>query len=157
MDQMARDFVDDVSFLFVYVREAHPDTHPEWPAHKNFEQKYLHAASLRARHNTPRTILIDDLDGPVHRLYGGMPNMSWIVDHAGIVAYKAAWTSEIDLRSGLEEVLRHRELKREGGTSLFYRESMSVNPSRLRDGTTDVAPGTPLGTRRPASAEAQDA
>lgn len=133
MDQMAREFAEEINFLFVYVREAHPDTHPEWPAHRSMEQKFTHARALRERHQTPRTIVVDDLEGAVHRVYGGMPNMSWIVDHAGIVAYKAAWTSEIDLRAASGEVLRHKELKREGGTSLFYRESMSVNPSRLRD------------------------
>ena len=143
MDQMAREFADDVNFLFVYVREAHPDTHPDWPAHKSIEQKLEHARALRKRHGTPRTIVVDSLEGEVHRVYGGMPNMSWIVDHAGIVAYKAAWTSEIDLRAAIGEVLRHKELKREGGTSLFYRESMSVNPSRLRD-HPDADPTQPV-------------
>lgn len=133
MDQMAREFADEVFFLFVYVREAHPDTHPDWPAHKSIEQKLAHALAMRERHRTPRTIVVDHLEGDVHKLYGGMPNMSWIVDHAGVVAYKANWTSEIDLRSGIEEVLQHKELKREGGTSLFYRESISINPSRLRN------------------------
>ena len=149
MDQMARDFAEDVNFLFVYVREAHPDTHPDWPPHKTIEQKFAHAEAMRERHQTPRTIVIDSLQGDVHRVYGGMPNMSWIVDHAGIIAYKAAWTSEIDLRAALDEVLLHRDLKREGGTSLFYRESMSVNPSRMRDGANGSrAPGMPLEQQR---------
>ncbi len=133
MDQMARDFAEEINFLFVYAREAHPDTHPEWPAHKSIEEKFEHAKAMQQKHGTPRTVVIDSLEGEVHRVYGGMPNMSWIVDHAGIVAYKAAWTSEIDLRNAIEEVLRHKDLKREGGTSLFYRETMSVNPSRMRD------------------------
>jgi len=137
MDQLARDYADEINFLFIYAREAHPDTRPEWPAHKSIEQKFAHARALQERHDTPRTIVVDTLEGDVHRVYGGMPNMSWIVDHAGIVAYKAGWTSEIDLRAAVEEVLRHKDLKREGGTALFYRESMSVNPSRLRDHPND--------------------
>jgi hypothetical protein len=134
MDKMARDYAEDMHFLFVYVREAHPATHPTWPAHKSLEQKFEQASIMRERHNTPREIVVDALEGDVHKTYGGMPNMSWIVDHAGVVAYKANWTSEIDIRAAIDEVMRHRELKREGGTSLFYRESISVNPSRMRDG-----------------------
>ena len=126
MDQLARDFAADVDFLFIYVREAHPDDFPDHRAHKSFEQKWQHALDLRERHGTPRTIVVDDLDGTLHRVYGGRPNMSWIIDHAGRVAYKADWTSAPDIRSALEETLRVRELKRQGGFRDFYRESMSV-------------------------------
>ncbi len=154
MDKMARDFADDMFFVFVYVREAHPDTHPDWPAHRSLEQKVAQAGAMRDRHQTPRTIVIDRLEGDVHKLYGGMPNMSWIVDHAGIIAYKAAWTSEIDLRAAIEEVLKHKDLKRESGTALFYKETLSVNPSRMRDGRTGP-PGMPGMQREPVEAGAQ--
>ncbi len=126
MDQMARDFAADANFLFIYVREAHPDDFPDHPAHQEFEQKWKHALDLRERHGTPRNILVDDLDGEVHRIYGGRPNMSWIVDHTGMVSYKADWTSAPDIRSALEETLRIRELKREGSFRNFYRETMTI-------------------------------
>lgn len=128
MDRLAIEFADQAHFLFVYVREAHPDTHPEFPAHRSLEQKFRHVRAMQSRHNTPRTILVDTLDGNVHRQYGGLPNMSWILDHAGLVAYKAAWTAANDIRANLEEVLRFRELKRSGSTTLFYKETISVNP-----------------------------
>jgi hypothetical protein len=69
MDKLARDFADEVNFLFVYVREAHPDTHPEWPAHEDIEQKFAYARAMQERHATPRTIVVDDLAGspPVWR------------------------------------------------------------------------------------------
>ena len=133
MDQMARDFVDQAHFLFVYTREAHPDKFPEHPAHRSFEQKTQHARDMQQRHNTPRAILVDTLDGEVHLLYGGMPNMSWIVDHTGIVAFKASWTDAPDIRAALAETLRVRELRREGGGSPYYREMVGLRRERPRD------------------------
>ncbi len=137
MDQLARDFADEVHFLFVYVREAHPDSFPDHPAHKSIEQKYEHARDMRERHKTPRSILVDDLEGTLHREWGGLANMSWVVDHTGHIAYKAAWTVESDIREALEEVLRLRELKREGmgsGAAFmpYYRETMSAYGARRR-------------------------
>lgn len=126
MDQLARDFAEQATFLFIYVREAHPDDFPDHPAHKSFEQKWQHALDLRERHHTPRTILVDDLDGTLHNVYGLRPNMSWIIDHAGRVSYKADWTSAADIRNALEDTLRIRELKRQGGFKDFYRETMTV-------------------------------
>lgn len=126
MDQLARDLSAQAVFLFVYAREAHPDEFPDHPAHKSFAQKWQHALDLRDRHLTPRTILVDDLDGTVHRTYGARPNMSWIIDHTGRVAYKADWTSAADIRTALEDVVRIRELKRQEGFRDFYRETMTV-------------------------------
>jgi len=134
MDQLARDYADDVHFLFVYTREIHPDDFPDYPPHQSIEQKYQHARDMQRRHNTPRQILIDSLDGDVHRQWGGLPNMSWIIDHTGTVAYKAGWTLESDIRPALEDVMRIREFKRQAQAEGrfykdYFRESITVLPS----------------------------
>ena len=126
MDQLARDFADQAAFVFIYIREAHPDDFPDYAAHRSFEQKWKHAVDLRERHKTPRTIAVDDLDGSVHRLYGGRLNTCWIVNDAGRVSYKAEWTSEPHVRKALEDTLRVSELTRQGGFKDFYQESMTV-------------------------------
>lgn len=78
MDDLAREYAGRAHFLFVYVREAHPDTFPDHPAHTSYEQKFRHARDLQEKWRTPRTILEVSLDGDVHRVWGGMPNMSWM-------------------------------------------------------------------------------
>ena len=130
MEQLAQDFADRAHFLFVYVREAHPGEN--YPPHQYFEQKQLHAKALRD-HGVKRTMVIDSLYGRVHRRYGGVSNMSWIIDHTGHVAYRASWTVERDIREALEEVLRTRELKRESGqTANYYREVIGLRPASDR-------------------------
>jgi hypothetical protein len=126
MDDLAREYTGRAHFLFLYVREAHPDTFPDHPAHTSSEQKLQHARDLHERWHTPRTILVDSLDGDVHRAWGGMPNMSWVIDHTGRVAFKAGWTSTADLRAALEDVLMWRQLKRDKATTAsYYREVFS--------------------------------
>ena len=115
----------------MYVREVHPDDYPSHPAHRTIEQKIEHARDLQARHNTSRRILVDTLDGDTHRAYGGIPNMSWIIDHTGRIAYKAGWTIESDLRPALENVAMVRELKREAAEKgvnfrAYYKEEITA-------------------------------
>ena len=127
MDQLARDFEGEAFFLFIYTREAHPEDFPEYPAHQSFRQKWAHAKALREQQqHTPRKIIVDDLEGSVHQLYGGRLNTCWIVDDYGRVSYKSEWASEPHLRKALEETLRIKEFGRPRGYKDFYQESMTL-------------------------------
>lgn len=131
MEDMAKRFAGRAHFLFVYVREAHPGE--VYPPHQYIEQKFLHAASFKERLGTERPIAVDSLYGRVHRIYGGVSNMSWIIDHTGHVAFRAAWTVAADIEAALEETLRVRELRREGRpVSVYYREMTGLRPLRER-------------------------
>ncbi len=55
-------------------------------------QKLDHARLFQARWSVRRAILVDELDGPVHRAYGMLPNMTYIVNSAGRIVYRADWT-----------------------------------------------------------------
>jgi hypothetical protein len=89
---------------------------------------------MKARHETPRTIVVDGLEGGVHRQWSGMPNMSWIIDHTGRVFFKAGWTVAADLRAGLEDFFELREKMREGSTGRYYKEYITATP-RMREGS----------------------
>jgi len=124
MENMAREFGDEAHFLFVYVREAHPGE--LYPHHTSFVQKAGQARDMR-KHGVGRPILVDSLNGDVHRQYGGMPNMSWIIDHTGRVSFKASWTVAFDIQAALEETLELKGLRRQGGfVAPYYRETMGL-------------------------------
>ncbi len=131
MDQIAKDFADEAHHLFIYTRETHPEYARGIYEHfETFGEKMERAKILQERFNTPRKILVDDLDGGVHRQYAGAPNQSWVIDHTGHIAYKAAWTVAPDVREGLELALKTRESKREGSSgSNYYREIVSLRGS----------------------------
>lgn len=114
MDELAAQYVSNgVRSAFVYTREAHPGEH--LPHHATFAQKLDQARRFVAEQHVQRPILVDALDGPVHRAYGGLPNMTWLLLRGGTIAYKAAWTDAGDVRLALENVARIAALRRLGG------------------------------------------
>jgi len=81
----------EVHFLLLYIREAHPGKRTA--AIKHFEEKMEHAKSARELYDERREILVDDLDGTAHQLYGSMPNMTYLIGQDGIIRFRANWTN----------------------------------------------------------------
>lgn len=108
-------------WYFVYTREAHPGEH--LPAHRTFDAKLAAARRLRDEVGLRRTILVDDLEGTVHQVYGLLPNMSFVLARGGQILYKAMWTSAVRIAEYLERMERSR-----GGVgySPFYTEQVEV-------------------------------
>lgn len=79
------------------------------PHHDSFERKLANARLLRDEVGIRRPILVDDLSGTVHRDYGEMPNMTWVIDRGGTVVYKANWTSAANVEGFLDRYLTARE------------------------------------------------
>ncbi len=102
------DYADeDVEFLFVYVREAHPGE--ELPPHRNMNDKVHAAGVLRDEEGLDMPILIDDLGGKVHRKYSGQPNPTFLIDKSGRIAYRQLATDPADLKDALDELLEIQE------------------------------------------------
>ena len=88
---MAKAFADKgFTFVFVYVREAHPGEN--YPAHTSMEQKIAQAQAFREHCNIERPILVDDLSGTGHLLYGDLPNMTYLVGRGGRILFRSDWT-----------------------------------------------------------------
>ena len=79
-----------IGSVFIYTHEAHPGEN--YPHLKSMVQKYQHARDLKDVLGISRPILLDSLDGSCHRMYGSMPNMTWIFSRSGLVQYKGNWT-----------------------------------------------------------------
>ena len=69
-----------------------------------------------------RPILVDDHEGSVHRAYGLLPNMSWVLDRGGTILYKAMWTSA----ARIGEFLERRGGRPAGPASTFYSEQLEL-------------------------------
>lgn len=98
---------DDVEFLFVYVREAHPGE--ELPPHRNMSDKVHAAEVLRDEEGLDMPVLIDDLGGKVHRKYSGQPNPTFLIDKSGRIAYRQLATDPADLHNAIDELLEVQE------------------------------------------------
>ncbi|HKW66163.1 MAG TPA: redoxin domain-containing protein [Terriglobales bacterium] len=96
-----------VQFLFVYVREAHPGE--DLPAHRSLDDKAEAAELFRQEEGVEMPILLDTLEGKVHRQYGGRPNSTYLIDKSGRVAFRAVWTRPSVVEEALEELLEHQD------------------------------------------------
>lgn len=100
MDDLADRYVDrGVTSVFIYTREAHPAEN--YRHHTSMDVKRDNARALRQHCALRRRILLDDLTGTVHRAYGLLPNMTWIIGPGGRILYKAMWTSCDDVEDAL--------------------------------------------------------
>jgi hypothetical protein len=104
--------------VFVYTREAHPGENV--PCHDSFERKLDSARLLAGETGIGRDILVDDLAGTVHRAYGLMPNMTWVIGRGGRVAYKANWTSAANVEAFLTRFLAVRAERPHGTPPVAY-------------------------------------
>ena len=78
---------DDIEFLFVYVREAHPGE--IIPAHHTTREKTEAARLLRDEEDMHMPVLVDDLRGTIHRKYSLLPNPAFLIDRAGRVSFSS--------------------------------------------------------------------
>lgn len=97
---------EDVQFLFVYVREAHPGERV--PAHRSIEEKMRAAEMLGDEEDVEMPIIVDELRGPIHRKYGKLPNSTFIIDKSGRIAFRALWTRPSVVEDALEALLERQ-------------------------------------------------
>lgn len=110
-----------VRSVFLYIREAHPGE--LLPHHDSFERKLAHAREFQRAFAVRRPILVDDLEGTAHRAFGGLPNMTYVLNSAHRVVYKSAWTDAASVRWALDYFLDVQARRREGHRlAPFYEE-----------------------------------
>ncbi len=80
----------DVAFVVVYVREAHPGSRRG--AHADLQGKTAFAEEMKAEFKENREVLVDSVDGDMHKAYGSFPNMVYIIDPEGTVVYRCDWS-----------------------------------------------------------------
>jgi peroxiredoxin len=112
----------DVHFLLLYVREAHPGSRVG--AHRCEEDKAAGARRAQREIGEWRRILLDDLQGTMHRRFGEFPNMVYVLNDRGRVVYRAKWNDVHDV----DVVLRALE---SGGPSPRAESTRFVGPPSL--------------------------
>lgn len=85
---------DRVRFVMIQVREAHPGRNIGQP--KTFGQKLRHAIDLKAHHQLPFDVAVDDIDGTFHRRLGARPNSAYVIDPTGFIVFRAQWANETE-------------------------------------------------------------
>jgi hypothetical protein len=123
-------------FFTVYVREPHPGEN--YGPHLTWEQKLKFARQCCEQDSIVNPMLVDDLEGTVHRCYGSMPNMIYIIQKDGYIAYKAMWTDHNELASVLANLALADELQAQGvRLKPSYTEKINYVPAQYAGGLRD--------------------
>lgn len=92
-------FKDEATFLFIYVREAHPTD--GWAMKSNerfgvavtqpktYEERVAVATRCHDMLAPSLPLLVDEINDPTGHAYSGMPARLYVIDPAGMVAYKS--------------------------------------------------------------------
>ena len=94
---------DEIEFLFVYAREAHPGERV--PAHFSMAGKLKAATLLRDEEDMLMPMAVDDLRGSIHRKYSKLPNPAYLIDRSGRVAFRCMWANAEAIEKAIAELL----------------------------------------------------
>jgi len=101
-----------IQFLFVYAKEPHPGE--VYPHHTSMEQKIKVARDFQELEGVRFPVLIDELNGQVHRAYGARPNPIFVVHRNGRLVYRAGHAQAPELRDYLEHLLVWDQVQAQG-------------------------------------------
>ena len=100
------------SFFFLYTRESHPAEN--YGLHTSMEQKTSYAQDLRRLENIRVPILVDSVDGAIHRSYGPWPNSLFVIHRDGRLVYRSNMANTAELRQFLEDLVMGDTLAERG-------------------------------------------
>lgn len=109
IEELYRKYKDkDVEFFVVYSKEPHAGERRYWKKyeqHTSYEHKLSYAKELVEQFGMKVPVLVDDIDETVVYAFGRMPNMVYIIDKEGKIAYKSDWTEEPRIDLLLDELI----------------------------------------------------
>jgi peroxiredoxin len=115
---------DEIEFLFIYVREAHPGE--RLPAHSSLNHKVRAARLLRDEEDIKMPVVVDDLRGSIHHKYSTLPNPAFLIDKLGRVVFRCMWATPEKLGQAIVELLQLRQEPGIGSTVVAGGQDLSM-------------------------------
>lgn len=89
------------------IRQAHPG--PGVEPYTDLAQKMRDGERYLVEEGIPWPVLVDDLAGTVHQVYGGLADPTYLIDADGRVAFYNMWTHAPTLHRSLTQLFRQGE------------------------------------------------
>jgi alkyl hydroperoxide reductase subunit AhpC len=104
INQLQEKFADrPIIFFLLYTRESHPAEY--FGAHTSLEVKRAYARALQKLEDVRFPIIIDHLDGRIHRAYGVWPNSLFVVHKDGRLIFRSNMANHRELSQFLDDVI----------------------------------------------------
>ena len=123
-NRLQQHFEDNgISFFLLYTRESHPAEN--YSAHQSFAQKIAYARELQRLEGVKFPIIVDHLDGRIHRAYGVWPNALFVIHKDGRLIFRSNMADHRELREFLNALVAAENARAEGKvTHLQYSERL---------------------------------
>jgi hypothetical protein len=135
MKQLHAEWGDRVQFVDVLVRQGHPG--PDARPYTTFDEKARDAERYIEEEQIPWTVLVDDLDGTVHRQYGMLADPAYLIGIDGRVAFYNYWTHVPTLHRAIQLLMAN------GGATIIGEHRMPHLLATLTDGWRALRRGLP--------------
>ena len=119
------------------MREPHAGGRYPQPGSIDERRQYAHDF-CEADHTTVPVIL-DDVDGSIHKLFGYFPNSVVVLDERGRVVYRANWADHREIRRVLERLQQASGVRSGGNSPGIPRWSEELLPKLPDDPTAELA------------------
>lgn len=132
---------DDVAFVMLNVREAHPGEN--YPQPSTMEEKMNHARALKDLYQVPWTVAVDDLDGTLNFVMDAKPNSAYLMDKDGKIVFRSVWARDLrgSIRRPLESAAQEEPPIKEESRALLRPVILAsgvIDEVMKRAGTTAV-------------------
>ncbi len=108
---------DHVQFVLLQVREAHPGAEVGQP--HTLRDKVQHAQLMQKVYAVGWPVLVDDIDGTLHRHLGTEPNSLHIIDADGEILYRALFAGDAGVEKAIAAVATGEQLTKKSSQSLL--------------------------------------
>ena len=108
---------DHVQFVLLQVREAHPGAEIDQP--RTSRDKVQHAQLVREVYAVRWPVLVDDIEGTLHRLLGTEPNSLHIIGADGEILYRALFAGDAGVEKAIATVAAGEQLTKKSSQSLL--------------------------------------
>ena len=110
--QLNQQYGQRLAFAFIYTREAHPGERIEQPS--TMAAKREHARLLTELYGVDWPVLVDDLDGTVHRLLDTKQNSVHILDSDGTTLFCALFAGDPAVPKAIAAISQGQRGKTQG-------------------------------------------
>ena len=117
LNRLEERYGDRVQFLLLQVRQAHPGAELSQP--RTQQEKLDHAQLMRDVLGVRWPVLVDDIDGSLHRMLDTMPNSLHIVAASGEILYRTLAAGDAGVEDAIASVAAGDRPRKEQSQSML--------------------------------------
>lgn len=118
VQELFDEFGERVTFVMLYVREAHPGEN--FAQSESVKNKLEYARMLKSFYGIDWTVAADNIDGDLHRALDPKPNSAYLMASDGTILFRSLWASDYNaLRRALDAAAAERTQQKNQSTAMI--------------------------------------